>query len=268
MAMVPLLAACAPRGMTSMLNEAATAADNASFFHMLLSPDSNFTKDAVFSRLIPVCGASTDRVPPVDHDVSARDHVRAVGQQEQDGCGDLVGVRKAANGYRFLHRFALFALPGSRAHRRKYDGRRDGIDRDAAARPFLREHLGHADQARLCRRIGTMLVDGDGRRLRGDVDDLAAVAACQDVPREVLRAKERAREIDRNLPLPFFKADVFRTREGDAASGIDQQMKITEMPVCSRNGRFHFRFLRNVARDRKSTRLNSSHITISYAVFC
>src|SRR5438477_7140580 len=34
-------------------------------------------------------------------------------------------------------------------------------------------------------------------------------------------------------------------------------------------GRFRFKaFLLNAGRDRKSTRLNSSHMSISYAVFC
>src|SRR5690625_5848939 len=31
---------------------------------------------------------------------------------------------------------------------------------------------------------------------------------------------------------------------------------------------YHAESLRNFARDRKSTRLNSSHVAISYAVFC
>src|SRR5690625_6686677 len=30
----------------------------------------------------------------------------------------------------------------------------------------------------------------------------------------------------------------------------------------------HQQFLREISRDRKSTRLNSSHVAISYAVFC
>src|SRR6266496_6191580 len=33
-------------------------------------------------------------------------------------------------------------------------------------------------------------------------------------------------------------------------------------------GRFYREDLRNVVKDRKSTRLNSSHVEISYAVFC
>src|SRR5688500_19137776 len=45
-------------------------------------------------------------------------------------------------------------------------------------------------------------------------------------------------------------------------------------PVVARKARPRFRLvssssmLRSIARDRKSTRLNSSHLVISYAVFC
>src|SRR5437773_8620645 len=39
---------------------------------------------------------------------------------------------------------------------------------------------------------------------------------------------------------------------------------LEELPARGHSGADH----RDVLRDRKSTRLNSSHITISYAVFC
>jgi len=59
-----------------------------------------------------------------------------------------------------------------------------------------------------------MLVDSDARRLRGDVDDLAAVTACQDEPREVLRAKEWA---GRGITVNTVSPTVVLTPMGAAA---------------------------------------------------
>src|SRR5262245_62246974 len=42
-------------------------------------------------------------------------------------------------------------------------------------------------------------------------------------------------------------------------------MEITSLPICSIRS---FNFRRMLSIDRKSTRLNSSHLGISYAVFC
>src|SRR5437667_1392247 len=56
-----------------------------------------------------------------------------------------------------------------------------------------------------------------------------------------------------------------RTREA-------QRRRVPSAVACSlrrhRERSAQFRFETYHARDRKSTRLNSSHITISYAVFC
>src|SRR5437773_8310408 len=43
--------------------------------------------------------------------------------------------------------------------------------------------------------------------------------------------------------------------------------KVPSIPVGEAAGLTHVRFIKR-DEDRKSTRLNSSHITISYAVFC
>src|SRR6266699_1342054 len=76
--------------------------------------------------------------------------------------------------------------------------------------------------------------------------------------------------------------------ETDALAGLDTQVEIAEYPApvgitkvdvleCDGGARAHQRSgLRVIAqavrhkkrRDRKSTRLNSSHVRISYAVFC
>src|SRR5690349_21900182 len=50
------------------------------------------------------------------------------------------------------------------------------------------------------------------------------------------------------------RGDVVRARAGGAFAGDDGRRS------SGRTGRLH--------RDRKSTRLNSSHVEISYAVFC
>src|SRR5207253_11182025 len=54
----------------------------------------------------------------------------------------------------------------------------------------------------------------------------------------------------------------------DTASSLDRVMKFPNLGLCSlaaRRSRFFGDF---PALDRKSTRLNSSHVAISYAVFC
>src|SRR5690606_39697568 len=54
-----------------------------------------------------------------------------------------------------------------------------------------------------------------------------------------------------------------------AATWIDQNVAIDAQGHYTRkNGRTHSYYKRKGAGDRKSTRLNSSHVKISYAVFC
>src|SRR5437773_6547054 len=50
--------------------------------------------------------------------------------------------------------------------------------------------------------------------------------------------------------------------------GAIEQIERCEHPWCTFLYRAPSGWLRNGLGDRKSTRLNSSHITISYAVFC
>src|SRR5437667_9529630 len=59
----------------------------------------------------------------------------------------------------------------------------------------------------------------------------------------------------------LFRSQSFRDREVDSGVVVDgarRRIASTLVLVARRGGRI----------DRKSTRLNSSHITISYAVFC
>src|SRR5690625_1244519 len=42
----------------------------------------------------------------------------------------------------------------------------------------------------------------------------------------------------------------------------------TGLGITNFNSQFHFDYTHLITRDRKSTRLNSSHVAISYAVFC
>src|SRR5256885_6914405 len=52
-----------------------------------------------------------------------------------------------------------------------------------------------------------------------------------------------------------------------AARGADSDPCVARRPARLRRGR-HGHRVRRKSRDRKSTRLNSSHLVISYAVFC
>src|SRR3712207_7189147 len=65
---------------------------------------------------------------------------------------------------------------------------------------------------------------------------------------------------------------LFRSRELDAAAGRRDLPVALHTRLCRRRGRSARRLGRSRQRpareDRKSTRLNSSHANISYAVFC
>src|SRR5438132_8180216 len=71
---------------------------------------------------------------------------------------------------------------------------------------------------------------------------------------------------------------LFRSGNDDLQGGVqfmtDHRKKAILLfvppisPVSKKIGAAEFRFLRMVCIDRKSTRLNSSHTVISYAVFC
>src|SRR6266702_316649 len=77
---------------------------------------------------------------------------------------------------------------------------------------------------------------------------LISLGSTDPVERDIVRQEairgETARVVAQRGPL-----QIVQTRQGLvlAAAGVDES---------------------NVARDRKSTRLNSSHVAISYAVFC
>src|SRR2546426_5640597 len=64
-----------------------------------------------------------------------------------------------------------------------------------------------------------------------------------------------------------------RGQEGDLAAGAGgrgdrQRRRAGAAHPLGAHLRAHQRGVRQVLRDRKSTRLNSSHLVISYAVFC
>src|SRR5690625_5615899 len=66
-------------------------------------------------------------------------------------------------------------------------------------------------------------------------------------------------------PLSIWESDIFgRSLSSIVREGI--QAKIAMMPE---NARYKLKdTLERIIKDRKSTRLNSSHVAISYAVFC
>src|SRR5205807_9296887 len=65
----------------------------------------------------------------------------------------------------------------------------------------------------------------------------------------------------------FRKSDVGAIQIGEQ---IEQNYKRLYAPddLLSQGGDLHRRERHEILRDRKSTRLNSSHLVISYAVFC
>src|SRR5256885_5360422 len=73
---------------------------------------------------------------------------------------------------------------------------------------------------------------------------------------------------------------LFRSRQNQSRQSTEQQSQNRGRPGRGQSGQVQIRFPRDQARtdkryrhpsqkrDRKSTRLNSSHLVISYAVFC
>src|SRR2546422_10356584 len=68
------------------------------------------------------------------------------------------------------------------------------------------------------------------------------------------------------LPIWKHEADVGRVASAGLAG--QQAQRRQRIPAGSHAGEEHLDSLRRVNKDRKSTRLNSSHGYISYAVFC
>src|SRR5699024_11846253 len=68
---------------------------------------------------------------------------------------------------------------------------------------------------------------------------------------------------DKGLPLPGVSITVVGTDNG-TRTDFDGNFSIQVQPDAT----LKFSYVGEFERDRKSTRLNSSHVSISYAVFC
>src|SRR3712207_7243516 len=69
----------------------------------------------------------------------------------------------------------------------------------------------------------------------------------------------------------FPYATLFRSDHPDRGAGDQDRLAVTTIPDVRKTDRRHRtdqEHRRRGQRDRKSTRLNSSHANISYAVFC
>src|SRR5699024_12058594 len=80
------------------------------------------------------------------------------------------------------------------------------------------------------------------------------------------RSSDLTKQMIQQLGTVTLEADTFDMVELVVAGRIgqaQQQLKtLLELPDAPGNDQFHH------VKDRKSTRLNSSHVSISYAVFC
>src|SRR3712207_8788453 len=65
---------------------------------------------------------------------------------------------------------------------------------------------------------------------------------------------------------------LFRSRVGNdminIVEGVKKYSKTDRIAVICRDKKLYYKDLDRYSEDRKSTRLNSSHANISYAVFC
>src|SRR5690625_6051328 len=61
---------------------------------------------------------------------------------------------------------------------------------------------------------------------------------------------------------------IIERTDGEILKGSLRHVDDERVIVLSEDGDIHDILLADVQRDRKSTRLNSSHVAISYSVFC
>src|SRR5688572_31708280 len=95
----------------------------------------------------------------------------------------------------------------------------------------------------------------------GDRDELGAANLITPAKRK--QALALARE-GRAISLAH---DVPQEKAADTPTFLDRAV-VTVSPAVEKGRSVRGLLLRDVVRDRKSTRLNSSHSQISYAVFC
>jgi hypothetical protein len=87
--------------------------------------------------------------------------------------------------------------------------------------PFGSESLRHADDAEFRGAIGDMLFNGDGARLRGQVDDFAAFASRDHRPADRLGDEEGALQVNVDSFVPVIQRQVFRRCEEGDAGAVD-----------------------------------------------
>src|SRR5437899_3632752 len=74
----------------------------------------------------------------------------------------------------------------------------------------------------------------------------------------------RSSDLQRRRPACAIQESLF----ADVARQMRHRLGIEGVAPAVDGGRSRFRRMADDSRDRKSTRLNSSHLGISYAVFC
>ena len=156
------------------------------------------------------------------------------GGEEQGRAGHVVGKAHAAIGYRFTDEALLFAqramlVLGEQGidlipHRGVDDAGGDAVDVDAVLDEVEAGRLGEADHRRLAG-----AVDADQRlaapaRLARKVDDLAAPALPDHLPRHRLQGKEQALDVDREHPVVALLGDVENRGEVEHGGVVDENV--------------------------------------------
>src|SRR3989454_4680379 len=139
-------------------------------------------------------------------------------------------------------------------------------------RHFDATHLFHAplafllslEELALACDIAAVALGGDvlAHRLHGLARDDAAADRGLDGHLEELARDDRAEPLDQRLALLVRLVPVDDDRERVDGLAVEQDVELDEIRGAE------VRELVVERRDRKSTRLNSSHLVISYAVFC
>ena len=157
------------------------------------------------------------------------------------------GIGEASGRNALLQLLSARVIPGLSSELGQNHGRRNRIDGYAVFAPFGGERLGKADDAEFRGAIGHVLVDRDRAGLRGDIDDLAALAGLDHDPADSLRDEERSLEIDVDGSVPGLQGEILGGGEHGDTGAVDDDVDMAEGRLRRSDDGFHRLRVGNVA---------------------
>src|SRR5437762_10757401 len=213
----------------------------------------------------------------VDRHRCAADLRGGFGAQERGQHADLLGRREFQRRLLFAEELRLRLRAGELLargeivdlllHERRQDkAGANRIARDARGRSFQRDDLGEAQHAMFRRDIGGLMRRSDQAVRRRDIHDAPPVPFLHLRQHRTDRV-EHGGKIDRENRIPALDGKFVDWCRELNAGIVDEDVDAAELARRMLDHCDDVHGARHV-RDRKSTRLNSSHRCISYAVFC